>query len=279
MKQTVNAAAIQARNIVRIANDELAKVCLLRRKESQLLKDTVATHYRLIANDLAGGFLQDNTIDKPFKLMAVFDHDRRWVLNKIREMLLSLSAHLNTGVYLIDQDNATRDVFDGQRQPVGQYSNLAGYVYPRAAARSTCGFKNGEIHIDFTGMLGYSLNTSACIIIHEAAHKHLSIWGDIYGNDSQAPYPPPLQLANGGSLQNADSLAWTAVSLATGAVRMQQHNSQDFYTCPGGAALITRGPTFASGSYRLFTLAKQTLSARCRSKALSLFPLKGFHSR
>ena len=32
-------------------------------------------------------------------------------------------------------------------------------------------------------MLGYSLNTNACIIIHEAAHKYLGIMGDIYGDD------------------------------------------------------------------------------------------------
>jgi hypothetical protein len=232
MKQTVNAAAIQARNIVRIANDELAKVCLLRRPESQLLIDTVAKHYRLIAGDVAGGFLQNNIVNKPFKLMGVFDHDRRWVLNKIREMLLSISAHLNTGVYLIDQDTATRDVFDGQQQVVGlaPYSGWVGYVHARAGRSSVCGFKNGEIHVDFTTMLGFSLNTNACIIIHEAAHKYLGIMGDIYGDNIN--YPPALQLANG-SLENADSLAWTAVSLATGAVRMQQHTDPDFANCPG----------------------------------------------
>jgi hypothetical protein len=231
MKLAVNSAAIQARNIVRIANDELAKVVLLRRKESQLMIDTVAKHYRLIANDLAGGFLHNNIIDKPFKLGAVFDHDRRWVLNKIREMVLSLSAHLNTGVYLIDQDTAARDVFDGQKQTVGlaPYSGWVGYVHPRAA-RNICGFRNGEIHVDFATMVTFSLNTNACIIIHEAAHKYLGILGDTYGDNVN--YPPPLQ--NGG-LENADSLAWTAISLATGAVRMQLHDGPDFANCPGAA--------------------------------------------
>ena len=119
MKDTVNAAAIQARNIVRIANDELAKVILLRRPESQLMIDTVAKHYRLIAGDLAGGFLRDNTVNRPFNPKHILQNDRRWVLNKIREMMLSLSFHLNTGMYLIDQDTATRDVFDGQQQTVG----------------------------------------------------------------------------------------------------------------------------------------------------------------
>jgi hypothetical protein len=234
MKQTVNAAAIQARNIVRIANDELAKVILLRRPESQLMIDTVAKHYRLVANDLAGGFLSDNTIDRAFKLNRVFEHDRRWVLNKIREMMLTLSAHLNTGMYLIDQDTATRDVFDGQQQAVGHapYSGWVGYVHVRAGRNAICGFRNGEIHVDFNSMLGFSLNTNACIIIHEAAHKYLGIMGDVYGDN--VAYPPPLQKANG-SLDNADSLAWTAVSLATGAVRMQQYDGPDFANCPGGA--------------------------------------------
>lgn len=233
MKLKVNSAAIQARNIVRIANDELAKVVLLRRKESQLMIDTVAKHYLLIANDLAGGFLQNNIIDKPFKLGAVFDHDRRWVLNKIREMLLTLSTHLNTGVYLIDQDKTSRDVFDGQKQAVGHapYDQWVGYVHPRGSRR-VCGFRNGEIHVDFDSMVPYTLNTNACIIIHEAAHKYLGIMGDIYGSDPA--YPPALQLKNG-SLENADSLAWTAISLATGAVRMQQHNGPDFTDCPGDA--------------------------------------------
>lgn len=234
MKETVKAAAIQARNIVRIANDELAKVILLRRPEPQLMIDTVATHYRLIAGDLAGGFLLNNVVNKPFKLNAAFDHDRRWVLNRIREMMLTLSTHLNTGVYLIDQDTATRDVFDGTQQAIGHapYSGWVGYVHPRAGKRSLCGFKNGEIHVDFVSMLNYSVNTNACIIIHEAAHKYLGILGDVYGNDIN--YPPALQLHHG-SLQNADCLSWTAVSLATGAVRMATHDSTDFETCPGNA--------------------------------------------
>lgn len=234
MKDTVNAAAIQARNIVRIANDHLARVILLRGSESQLMIDTVAKHYRLIAGDLAGGFLRDNTVDRPFNPKHMFEHDRRWVLNQIREMTLSLSFHLNTGMYLIDQDTLTRDVFDGQQQAVGHapYNGWVGYVHARAQRASVCGFRNGEIHVDFNSMLGFSLNTNACIIIHEAAHKYLSIMGDVYGCDPA--YPPPLGSGNNFSLGNADSLAWTAVSLATGAVRMQVHNGPDFENCPGG---------------------------------------------
>ncbi|HEY4302896.1 MAG TPA: hypothetical protein VGM82_00405 [Gemmatimonadaceae bacterium] len=234
MKDKVNAAAIQARNIVRIANDKLASVILLRTAESQLMIDTFAKHYNLVAGDTAGGFLTDNTINRPFALNRVFEHDRRWVINKIREMTLSLSAHLNTGVYLIDQDKANRQVIDGAVKGAqhAHYDNWVGYVHVRAGRDAICGFKNGEIHVDFTSMDGYSLNTNACIIIHEAAHKYLGIMGDVYGCDPT--YPPGLQLA-GGSLENCDSLAWTAISLATGAVRMQDYDGPDFENCPGGA--------------------------------------------
>lgn len=237
MKDAVNAAAIQARNIVRIANDTLAKVLLLRRPESQLFQDTMAKHFKLRAGDLAGGLLKDNIVDKPFSPKALFVLDRRWVLERIRQNMLSLSFHLNTGVYLIDQDTATRDVFNGVQQHVGlaPYSGFVGYVHPRGAQQGVrsalCGFRNGEIHIDFQSFLNYSLNTNACIIIHEAAHKFVGIMGDIYGDNPN--YPPDLQ-KKGGSLENADSLAWTAISLATGAVRMPTHNSGDFTSCPGG---------------------------------------------
>ncbi|PWT81910.1 MAG: hypothetical protein C5B58_09115 [Acidobacteria bacterium] len=237
MKNAVNAAAIQARNIVRIANDALAKVVLLRRPESQLFQDTMAKHFKLTAGDPAGGLLKDNIVDKPFSPKAMFVLDRRWVLERIRQNLLSLSFHLNTGVYLIDQDTANRDVFSGAKQVVGHapYSGWVGYVHPRGPQKgirsALCGFRNGEIHIDFQSFLGFSLNTNACIIIHEAAHKFVGILGDTYGDNPN--YPPDLQ-KKGGSLDNADSLAWTAISLATGAVRMQMHNSSDFATCPGG---------------------------------------------
>ena len=237
MKDTVNAAAVQARKIVRIANDEIAKVLILRRPESQLFIDTFAKHFRLTDDgDDAGGLLEDNIINKPFSPKAFFRHDRRWVLEKVRRKMLSLSAHLNTGVYLIDQDTAQRDVYDGVQGNVGDapYSGWVGYVHPRGPQQgirsAMCGFRNGEIHVDFQSMMGFSLNTNACIIIHEACHKFLGMMGDVYGDDPN--YPPPLQA---GALDNCDCVAWTAVSLATGAVRMAQHDGPDFANCPGGA--------------------------------------------
>jgi hypothetical protein len=238
MKDKIQAAAVQARNIVRIANDMVAKVVLLRRPESKLFIDTMAKHFGLVEGDLAGGLLKDNEVDKPFSPKAVFVHDRRWILEKIRQKLLSLSFHLNTGVYLIDQDNSNRDIWSGVKDPanLGLHNDWVGYVHPRGPQSGVggliCGFRNGEIHISFEDFLAFSLNTNATIIIHEACHKFVGAMGDIYGNNPL--YPPALQ-HKGGALENADSIAWTAVSLATGAVRMDTHDSNDWSDCPGGA--------------------------------------------
>ncbi len=247
MKDKINRAAVQARNIVRIANDALARVVMLRGEESALFTATMARHYSLTAGNLGGTlavpFLKDNIVNKPFSLAALTDIDRRWVLNRIREDMLSISFHLNTGVYLIDIDDGVRNVEDGQRMPLNQIDNdgTVGYVQRRTgtAAASICGFRNGEIHISFAEFLNYSLNSCACTIIHEACHKYLSFRGDVYG--FYADYPPPLTdprsspAGTACSLRNCDSLAWTAVSLATGAVRMDQNDSDDDEQCPGNA--------------------------------------------
>jgi len=229
MKNAVRDAAVQARNLIRIANDELAKVVLARRPESVLFTATMARHYNLIAGNLSGG-LVDNIVDKPFSLAAIAKHDRRWVLEKIRRQMLSISFHLNTGVYLIDMDTAARTVENGTVIPVGTSTVADGYVFPRGAQSGIggllCGFRNGEIHIDFNDFPNYSLNSCARIIIHEAAHKYLGVDDHYYAKD--APYPPTMLEC----LDNADSTAWAAVSLGTGAVRMTTHASADFNNCP-----------------------------------------------
>ena len=63
-------------------------------------------------------------------------------------------------------------------------------------------------------------------------HRDGGMTGNIDGDNPA--YPPDLE-ETGGSLDDADSLAWTAVSLATGAVRMQIDTSTDFENCPGAA--------------------------------------------
>ena len=75
MKDAVNRAAIQARNIVRIANDVMAKVVIMRKDETPNFTATMARHFNLIAGNLAGGYLADNVVNKPFSPKAVFRSD------------------------------------------------------------------------------------------------------------------------------------------------------------------------------------------------------------
>jgi hypothetical protein len=228
MRASIQAAGVQARNIVRIANDEMAKVMFLRKPESALFTNTMTTHFNLAPGNL-GGQLKDNVVDKAFSVKAVFVKDRRWVLEKIRQQFLSLSFHLNTGMYLIDMDTAVRTVEDGATIPVGTATVADGYVNLRSGGTFTCGFSNGEIHIDFNDVPTYSLNSVARLIIHEAAHKYLNVDDHEYAKD--AGYPPSLM----NCLDNADSIAWAAVSLATGSLKMPVTNSNDWNHCPGGA--------------------------------------------
>lgn len=232
-KAAVNAAAVQARNIIRIANDEMAKVVILRRDESPVFTATMARHFNLLSDGtLAGGTLVENVVNKPFKLGAIFRHDRRWALEKIRQGMLSLSFHLNTGMYLIDMDNANRTVAGGNIVPAGTAlpANTEAYVYQWGAGRPLCGFRNGEIHIDFQMMNNYTLNSGARVIVHEAGHKFLDVVDTFYAHNPN--YPPALNLC---LTANADSFAWAAVSLATGVLAMPNHLSTDWNQCFGPA--------------------------------------------
>lgn len=247
MKDKVNRAAIQARNIIRIANDALARVVMLRGAESALFTATMARHYSLTAGNLGGTFavpfLKDNIVDKPFSLKALTHIDRRWVLNRIREDMLSISFHLNTGVYLIDIDDGVRDIEDGERLGVAGIDNdgTRAYVIRRAdtSASNICGFRNGEIHLNFQKFTQSSLNSNAKTIIHESCHKYLSFRGDTYAYYDA--YPPPLTDPRSSpagpacSLRNCDSLAWTAVSLALGMLKMDNNDSDDASQCAGNA--------------------------------------------
>jgi hypothetical protein len=233
-KTRMNAAAIQARNIVRIANDEMAKVVILRRDETPLFTSIMKRHFNLQDdNSLAGGYLTDNTVNKAFSFGAIFDRDRRWALEQIRQKMLSLSFHLNTGIYLIDLDNANRTSLGGNTVAAGtaRPQNSRGYTVLRGTGvESICGFRNGEVHVDFAQFPAMSLNSGARLIIHECCHKFLSVADTYYAWNVN--YPPTLQQCLDA---NADSFAWTALSLATGALRKDSAGSTDGETCPGGS--------------------------------------------
>jgi hypothetical protein len=230
MKNAVNAAAVRARNIVRKANDELAKVLILRRNESALFTSVMERYFNLSSTGgLGGGYLTDNVINKPFTPGAILKHDRRWFLEKIRQRMLSLSFHLNTGIYLIDMDNTQRTVDGGATVAAGTANpaTTEAYVFRYGAGgMHLCGFRNGEIHVEFPMMPNYSANSGARVIIHEAGHKFLNAPDTYYAHNPA--YPPSMEdcLKN-----NPDSFAWAAVSLATGTLKMPNHGSGDWTNC------------------------------------------------
>jgi len=225
MRSALKNAAVEARSIVRRANDQLAKVIFLRCTESQWFTDTMARHFNLKSGDLGGGAftLSDNVVDKKFSLKDIPKHDRRWVLEKIRERMLSLSFHLNTPYYLIDIDNPNRTVVTGQAGTIP--AGTEGYVSKPDNGSLFCGFKNGEIHISFLDFLNYTEKSCARVIIHEAAHKFLGVSDKGYAWDPA--YPPSLE----DCMNNADSIAWTAISLASQSEKMDTGSSTDWQMC------------------------------------------------
>lgn len=238
-----NATRLAAR-IVRDANDELAGILMLRRKESALMQEVLAKHFQLIAGDDAGGYLTDNVVDKKFSLRAVREKDRRWVLEKIRQNMLSLSFHLNTGVYLIDIDASRRDIGSGEVvNPAHASPDTEAYVtntktkYDATTWRATgwktvtnsvSGFRKGEMHVSLDMLKSYSALSYARIIIHEATHKYLCTADEAYAHENEYS---GLSLAN--ALNNADSYAWAAVSLYCGQVKMGSptNYSSDWAQC------------------------------------------------
>lgn len=231
IKTQIEAGAARARRIMRKANNELASVVMLRQKESTLFTDVMDQHFGLIAGDDAGGFLKNNVVNKKFSLHALAERDRRWALERVRRGMLSISAHLNTGVYLIDSDRDHRDIRVGQLlgapAPDDTEEAYVGFAKTSFDATSwrpnafvqkrdfTCGFTNGEIHLHFKLVPNYTDISLARIIIHEATHKYLGTRDHAYAHE--ATYGT-LNLQD--TLENADSFAWAAVSLYCGSVKM-----------------------------------------------------------
>ena len=196
------------------------------------MTEVLDKHFNLVAGDLAGGYLAENVKDRKLSAKSFGKRDRRWVIEKLREKMLSLSVHLNTGVYLIDLDAANRDFRSGRTfNPAGADPHEEAYVtFEKAAADKTtwqptgykgmakgmtCGFRNGEIHLAFDKHAQYTRIAYARIIIHEAAHKFLGAADHAYAH--QATYPT-LSLTQ--KLDNADSIAWAAISLYCGNTKM-----------------------------------------------------------
>ncbi|MDR6539603.1 hypothetical protein [Variovorax soli] len=231
MKAAAVAGTNLAARIMRSVNDEFAAILMLRRKESALMQQVLAAHFHLIAGDDAGGTLKDNVVNKKFSARAVFEKDRRWVLEKIRQNMLSLSFHLNTGVYLIDIDASRRDIESGGVvNPAAANLTTEAFVSPTKTkydantwrttdakyySNTISGFRNGEIHVSLERLKDYSALSYARIVIHEATHKYFNTDDEAYAHENTYA---ALSLAE--TLNNADSYAWAAVSLYCGAVKM-----------------------------------------------------------
>ena len=207
-------AAAAARTIMRKTVWEIDQVVMFRRKEGQAFTNIMNYHFGLAAGR-PGGLPSSNVVDKSFAMKDLGSTDRRWALNKIRQGMLSISFHLNTGMYLIDIDNQFRDRKSGI---VGNTSNANEEGYCTWASMGglhkgvLSGWKNGEIHVGFTALEAYAYNAYARVIIHEAAHKYLGVTDKKYAHEV-ADY---AALSFSDCIDNADSYAWAALSLEAG---------------------------------------------------------------
>ena len=75
--------------------------------------------------------------------------------------------------------------------------------------------KNGQIHISLEKLKNYTELSYARIIIHEAAHRYLGAKDHAYAHEAAYSATPMLHC-----IDNADSLAWAAISLYCGSVKM-----------------------------------------------------------
>jgi hypothetical protein len=226
-------AASSAREIMRTAVRELDRVVFFRRPEGQAFTNIMNYHFGL-ARGRSPGLPATNVVDKPFSLGDLGKTDRRWALNKIREGMLSISFHLNTGMYLIDIDNSRRALKSGM---VGTsdayeegYATWAGWGGLDKGVLSA--WRNGEIHVAIEMMHrdGYSAEHFARVIIHEAAHKYLGVTDKLYcwqGGYDALPFSD--------CIDNADSYAWAALSLNTGFL-LRGIDSHDNKAYPGNIA-------------------------------------------
>lgn len=228
----VNAAAV-ARKIMRAAVAKFDKVVFFRRPEGEPFTSIVNYHFGLDA--ARGGSLDSNVVDAPLSLKSMRENNRRTVLNKIRMGMLSVSFHLNTGVYLVDIDADNRTIHSGRQtgatdprnvlthgyvsQPKEKSVNLFGQKFTILERGTSMqqglfsGIRNGEIHINFNKMHtgGYTHQAAARVIIHEACHKYWGVDDHKYG--WEAGYD---NLSIEELLDNADSYAWAALSIEAG---------------------------------------------------------------
>jgi hypothetical protein len=220
VRKRLCAAASMASRVMRSTVWAIDKVALFHVSEPDTLTKILDKHFCLNnAADLASA-KTGKKLDNSKK--------RRAYISKVRSVMLSVSFHLSTGMYLLDVDAGHRttvgdfhidDMDAGWKEatPAGKHAvskNIEGYVQQRP--KGIMEKSTGPVHLSF-GLAAaphdYSAARLARVIIHEATHSFCRTidvkycWDDTY--DAQDPH----QMVN-----NADSFAYAAMSIRAGKV-------------------------------------------------------------
>lgn len=231
-KKLVTAAGV-AGNAMRKVVWEIDKVVLFRRDEKDVMTEVLDNHFCF--KNLAA--LQST---KDAKKKMVNEKARREWLAYIRRSMLSMSFHLNTGMYLLDCDagfrtivgdneidnmnplwaeheyavDAAGDYIEDPANPGFALSqpklNAAG---KRVLGKNIEAYANtgtsGPVHVSFELAKTYSPLEFARLIIHEASHTYRGTSDVRYAHAADYYTQKPHDMVN-----NADSYAYAAVSLA-----------------------------------------------------------------
>ena len=231
----IKEAASVAGSVMRSALWQIDKVCLFFRDETDLLTQVLDRHF---------GFTNQVGLQstKDAKKNLVNAKERKRQLQIIRRRMLSMSFHLNTGMYLLDTDAGHRTIVGdnelnnmsdvwSETAPVedgsGGYEadpqnpgyarmapklNSAGKrtLSPQIEAYANTG-TSGPVHVSFELAKTYSPLQFARLIIHEASHTFCGTT-DVFYAHAEAQYYNEQATR---MIENADSYAYAAVSLGS----------------------------------------------------------------
>jgi hypothetical protein len=208
------------------------KVCLFHTDESKVTTEVLDKHFCFQNRTKVL-----STRDSKQKLVNAKDR-RKW-LGEIRKNMLSISFHLNTGMYLLDTDAGFRtivgdneidamdqawseeEVYDASgnvvadpsdpTQPLMQSkTNVAG---KRVLSKNIEAYANtgtsGPVHVSFELAKTYSPVQFARLIIHEASHTYCGTSDVRYAHASDYYTQKPEDM-----MWNADSYGYAACSIA-----------------------------------------------------------------
>lgn len=242
-KEKIAQAAGVACSVMRKVVWEIDKVVLFKRDEKDLMTRVLDAHFCF--KNLAG--LQ-STRDARKKMLN--EKARREWLAYIRRSMLSMSFHLNTGMYLLDCDAGFRTIVGDNEidnmdalwaeseavvdSSTGNYVDdpqNPGYALmqpkvnaanKRVLGKNIEAYANtgtsGPVHVSFELAKTYSPLQFARLIIHEASHTYRGTSDVRYAHAADYYAQKPTDMVN-----NADSYAYAACSLA--AKKLHDYNS------------------------------------------------------